>query len=193
MTQPTFPAALLALAIMLGPVACADNPTDVTDTSTTSAFTVHNGDRFVVSARPERIVLKKSVDGVEFPFDEASLQGKAILIHAIKSKADEGVYARVVAVGTEKGNYVVGAKPLSSTRWRRSKRTTSYASTSTRSGLRRGAPIPARRWPPRHFTRTESASPGGPRRVVARDRARPRVSRRAAVALDARAGRSAHG
>lgn len=80
-------------------------------TGSESAFTVERGDRFVVSASPERIVLSKKVNGVAFPFDERSLLGKAILIHPTK-RAVTGVYARALSVTTEGDRYVVTSQPL---------------------------------------------------------------------------------
>ncbi len=77
-----------------------------------SEFTVSNGHRFVVSARPDQIVLRKDVDGVAFPFDTTSLQDKAILIHPIAGKSADGVYSRVRRVTDAGENYVVDATPL---------------------------------------------------------------------------------
>lgn len=79
-----------------------------------SAFTVESGDRFVVSASPDKIVLKKNVDGASFPFDEFSLKDKAILIHPIEKKGDSGVYSRAISVqdNAKDGTYVIDAEPL---------------------------------------------------------------------------------
>lgn len=81
-------------------------------TASVSAFTVSHGDRFVVSATPERIVLAKEVDGVAFPFDEASLLGKALLIHPVDRRAATGVYARALSVASEGDRLVVTSEPL---------------------------------------------------------------------------------
>ncbi len=81
-------------------------------TAAVSAFTVSHGDRFVVSATPERIVLSKEVDGVKFPFDEDSLLGKALLIHPVDRRAETGVYARALSVDSDGGRLVVTSEPL---------------------------------------------------------------------------------
>jgi len=81
-------------------------------TASVSAFTVTHGDRFVVSATPERIVLSKEVDGVTFPFDETSLLGKALLIHPVDRRAETGVYARALSVDSDGDHLVVTSEPL---------------------------------------------------------------------------------
>jgi hypothetical protein len=77
-----------------------------------SAFTVANGARFVVSATEDRIVLARHVVGVAFPFDEASLLGKAILIHPVEHRAEAGVYARALAVESKGDRLIVTSEPL---------------------------------------------------------------------------------
>jgi hypothetical protein len=91
---------------------CAAPEGDGAQTSAVSAFTVSHGDRFIVSATPERIVLSKEVDGVPFPFDEASLLGKALLIHPVDRRAATGVYARALSVESEGNRLVVTSEPL---------------------------------------------------------------------------------
>ena len=104
---------LCALAAGLVSGACAAPEGDGAATTTESAFTVSNGDRFVVSATPERIVLSKSVGGVAFPFDESSLLGKAILIHPVDRRAAGGVYARALSIEVQDDRFVVTSTPLS--------------------------------------------------------------------------------
>ena len=94
---------------------CAEPQGDGAATTSESAFTVSHGDRFVVSATPERIVLSKEVDGVAFPFDEASLLGRALLIHPVDRRAATGVYARALSVDSEGGRLVVTSEPLTLT------------------------------------------------------------------------------
>jgi len=103
--------ASLSLALFAGSAGCAAE-TELDESAAAAAFTVENGDRFVISASPERIVLAKKVGDVAFPFNERSLRGKAILIHPVARKADEGVYARVLDVTTGSNRYVVDARPL---------------------------------------------------------------------------------
>jgi hypothetical protein len=62
-------------------VACAAPPDDAGPGATVSAYTVESGSRFVVSATPRHIVPRKHAGGAAFPFDKASLAGKALLIH----------------------------------------------------------------------------------------------------------------
>lgn len=105
--RPAVFGALLGLAA----VACGA-PDDESVSGGTSAFTVDSGDRFVVSASPTSIVLKKNVDGVDFPFDDAALLGKALLIHPVVHRADEGVYARATAVHDGGDRWEIDAEPL---------------------------------------------------------------------------------
>lgn len=101
----------LGLTLFAGSAGCAaESELEASDSS--AAFTVENGDRFVVSATPERIVLAKKVGDAAFPFDERSLRDKAILIHPVERKADDGVYARVLDVSSQGSKYVVDARPL---------------------------------------------------------------------------------
>jgi hypothetical protein len=102
----------LALMALLGGIGCSDESTESTDDSYVAAFTVENGDKFVVSAAPNRIVLRKNVGVVAFPFDEKSLTGKALLIHPVETRAQDGVYARATSVRSEKDQYVIDATPL---------------------------------------------------------------------------------
>jgi len=92
---------------------CApEEESDGASTASESAYTVESGDRFIVSATPTKVVLKKRVDGVKFPFDEKSLLGKALLIHPVEKRADNGVYARAKKVRAEGERYVVESEPL---------------------------------------------------------------------------------
>ena len=111
LARPSLLLFALGLAVVAGNVGCAaDSVLDASGND--SAFTVENGDRFVVSATPQRIVLSKKVGGIDFPFDERSLREKAILIHPVERKASDGVYARVLDVTSEGSRYVVDARPL---------------------------------------------------------------------------------
>ena len=76
-------------------------------------FTVESGERFVVSASSEQVVFRKSVGAAAFPFDEASLLGKAILVHPVAGRAEDGVFARATRVRSEGDRYAVDVKPLS--------------------------------------------------------------------------------
>ncbi len=96
---------------MLSVVACGDAEEERAQ-SGDSAFTVANGDRFVVSATPDKIVLKKRIGSAEFPFDEESLRGKAILIHPVSRRAELGVYARAMSVTSTDDTYVIDGEPL---------------------------------------------------------------------------------
>jgi hypothetical protein len=100
----------IASVAFLAFAGCSEDP--AAKTAAGGAFTVESGDRFVVSATPEKIVLKKSVDDVDFPFNEASLRGKAILIHPVIGRIQDGVYARAIDVHSENGTYVIDGKPL---------------------------------------------------------------------------------
>jgi len=115
----SFALGLSLVGLTLGfAVGCGDEAevTGAAGGAASAAFTVESGHRFVVSATPEKIVLKKNVDGAEFPFDENSLKGKAILIHPIERKGEGGVYARAITVkdtGPQSGGtYEIEAKPL---------------------------------------------------------------------------------
>jgi hypothetical protein len=101
---------IVALAVVAS--ACGA-PTDEEDQVTsTSAFTVDGGDKFVISATPERVVLAKKVRGVDFPFDASSLRGKAILIHPVRNKAEGGVYLRAHDIEDDIDRLVVTGAPL---------------------------------------------------------------------------------
>jgi hypothetical protein len=101
----------LAVVAVLGDFGCSGPQGSITPSGTT-AFTVDHGDEFVVSAAPDHIVLKKRVDNVDFPFDEKSLTDKAVLIHPVVDRANEGVYSRALAVHVEDDTYVIDARPL---------------------------------------------------------------------------------
>ncbi len=107
---------LLFVGLFVGALTgCSVPAGDGAATASVSAFTVDHGDRFVVSATPERIVVSKEVDGVRFPFDEGSLLGKAILIHPVARRAATGVYARALDVATVGDQLVVTSEPLTLT------------------------------------------------------------------------------
>lgn len=98
-------------------VACgpAESAPDTT-TSSSEALTLVNGDRYVISADPDggNVVLRTSVDGVRFPYDAASMVGKAILIHPLAGRAERGLYARVTAANAnaEGDRLEVATEPL---------------------------------------------------------------------------------
>jgi len=112
--SPRLLLASIAVALLAGPLAigCADAAPDDGAASTESAFTVDKGDRFVVSATPTRIVLRKRAGSVAFPFDERSLAGKAVLIHPVEKRGTDGVYARAERVTSDGDVLVVDSVPL---------------------------------------------------------------------------------
>jgi hypothetical protein len=91
---------------------CAAAGEEAAQTGDDANFTIASGDRFIVSATPEKIVFKKKIGNADFPFDAESLKGKAILIHPVASKAADGVYSRAKTVRSEGDNLVVDAVPL---------------------------------------------------------------------------------
>jgi hypothetical protein len=105
-------ALLLCLAFGAGGLGCAEDDAGGT-TGDDANFTVASGDRFIVSATSEKIVFRKNIGAAPFPFDEQSLAGKAILIHPVAGRAEDGVYSRVKTVRSEGDTYVVDATPLS--------------------------------------------------------------------------------
>lgn len=100
----------LAVTIALSLAACSAPPPDAASTS--EAYTVEGGDRFLVSAVPGTVVLKKEEGGRAFPFAPDELRGKAILIHPIKQKLETGLYARAVSVAETDTTYVITTEPL---------------------------------------------------------------------------------
>lgn len=92
-----YAARLLALALVAlvggSQAACSAQADDAGETS--SAYTVPGGHRFVVSTSTTHVVLRTTVGSELFPFAPEELVGKAMLIHPIASRADDGVYARV--------------------------------------------------------------------------------------------------
>lgn len=102
---------LLALAATAASAACS-SPVDDGVESGADAFTVESGDKFVVSASPERVVILKRVGAARFPFDAAGLRDKALLVHPVAKRAETGVVARAVDVADEGDRWVVAAKPL---------------------------------------------------------------------------------
>ena len=82
---------LLGLVGLLGVVnACA--PAAEESGSSEEAITLDDAAKFVVSATPERVVLRKEVDGERFPLAASELLGKALLVHPIRGKAEGGVF-----------------------------------------------------------------------------------------------------
>lgn len=111
MFRSALPALVLASVFSASAVGCA--PEEEEDASSAeSAFTVERGDRFIVSATPTKVVLRKRVDNIEFPFDEKSLLGKALLVHPVAERAETGVYSRVTDVALRNGRYEVECEPL---------------------------------------------------------------------------------
>jgi hypothetical protein len=92
--------------------ACAPSPDEDVKASSESAFTVDGGDKFVISATPEEVVLSKKVGEVAFPFDAASLRNKALLVHPVHGKAEGGVYIRAQSVVDDLDRLVVTGAPL---------------------------------------------------------------------------------
>jgi len=114
MLRQTLPALLLgALGSLAGSTlgGCAAPEGEETQ-STEEAYTVANGDRYLVSGEPGKVVLRKSVDGKTFPFAPEEIRGKAILLHPIKRKLEAGLYARAVSVEETESTYVVTTEPL---------------------------------------------------------------------------------
>jgi hypothetical protein len=111
--SPKLAAVLALITVATSGLACSAPAEEESESGGESAFTVKNGDKFVVSASPTEVVLKKRADGVTFPFDEKSLQGKAILIHPVSVRAETGVYARVRSVVSSDDRYVITSEPLS--------------------------------------------------------------------------------
>ncbi len=91
--------------------ACA-SPADEGVDHGAEAFTVDSGDKFVISASPEKVVLLKKVGAAEFPFDEAGLRDKVLLVHPVAQRAETGVVARALAVEDDGDRWVVTTKPL---------------------------------------------------------------------------------
>jgi hypothetical protein len=100
----------LFLGFLAANTACSSLGDDAA--SNDSALTVEN-DRFVVSADPDRVVLKKSVDGRDMPWGASELKGKALLIFPIKGITEEGVYARATEVQDDGDTLTVTTSPLS--------------------------------------------------------------------------------
>ncbi len=77
-----------------------------------SAYVVAEGDRFVVRASEEEVVLRRTVNGRQFPVATANLVGKAVLIHPVPQAAEDGVYARVLEAGEAAGIMNLKTRPL---------------------------------------------------------------------------------
>ncbi len=105
-------ALVTVIVAALAPVGCSDAPgTEGTETSA-DAFTVESGDRFVVSATPEKVVVLKRAGSAKFPFEGDGLKDKVLVVHPVAKKADTGVVARAVAVEDAGDRWVVETKPL---------------------------------------------------------------------------------
>jgi hypothetical protein len=101
----------LALIAFVAP-ACGAPAAGEGEATSTSAYTVEGGDKFVISATPEEVVLSKKVGEIAFPFDAVALRGKALLIHPVHGKADGGVYIRAQSVKDDLDRLVVSGAPL---------------------------------------------------------------------------------
>jgi hypothetical protein len=102
---------LAVLAAGLSPGCAAHHEGDSVDTGA-EAFTVEGGDKFVVSASPEEVVLLKKVGSARFPFDEAGLRGKALVVHPVAKRAETGVVARALSLEDDGDRWIVKTKPL---------------------------------------------------------------------------------
>jgi hypothetical protein len=105
--------AVTALGMTAAGAACVPTADDAE--SSNSDLTVASGARFVVSANPDEVIVHKQVDGTPFPFDADSLKGKAIIIHPVLGKSNDGVYSRVNRVRDDGDDYVLAATPLTFT------------------------------------------------------------------------------
>jgi hypothetical protein len=103
----------LVLGLALIVPACAGTDVGEPQATSDSAFTVEGGDKYVISASPEEVVLAKKVGDVAFPFDATALRGKALLIHPVHGKAEGGVYIRAQSVEDDLDRLVVKGAPLS--------------------------------------------------------------------------------
>lgn len=88
---------LAALATSFALSGCSVAHEDEAATSA-QAYTVPDGDRFVVRASASEIVLLKSVDAAPFPFAPEEIVGKAVLVHPVAGKAESGAYLRATEV-----------------------------------------------------------------------------------------------
>lgn len=95
-----------------GSTGCAAPTEEDASSSADSAYTVPNGAKYVVSANPQRVVLRKEADGRTFPFAAEELVGKAILIHPIDEKTEQGVYAWVRRADERAGTFELAIEPL---------------------------------------------------------------------------------
>lgn len=114
------PSRLLLLAALSSLVAttgaltgCAAETTDDGASSSADAFTVAQGDRFVVSATPHKVVVKKKDGTAKFPFSRAALEGKTLVVHPVAGRAETGVVARALEVEDDGEHFVVTTTPLS--------------------------------------------------------------------------------
>ena len=104
----------LSLAVLLTAAACSPSVDDGASSSqaSTQAFTIEGGDKFVVSAAADHVVLEKRVGDITFPFTKDRLLGKAILIHPVGGRAEEGVYSRATSIAETNEQFVIEATPL---------------------------------------------------------------------------------
>lgn len=105
----------LPLAFLLAAAACSqadDDGSSSAQASSTQAFTVEGGDKFVVSAASDHVVLEKRVGDIVFPFTKETLLGKAILIHPVGGRAADGVYSRATSIDETSQRLDIQATPL---------------------------------------------------------------------------------
>ncbi len=104
----------LSLALLLTAAACSEDVDDghASSQASTQAFTVEGGDKFVVSAASDHVVLEKRVGEIAFPFSKEKLLGKAILIHPVGGRAEDGVYSRATSIDESSTQLDIKATPL---------------------------------------------------------------------------------
>jgi hypothetical protein len=95
--------ALLAPLVALELSGCSSAPSDeaLATVAAADAYTVENGDRFVVGMQGDRLVLRKSVEGARFPFSAEEIRGKVMVIHPIHGEGKEGLEGGLCARATE--------------------------------------------------------------------------------------------
>ncbi len=96
---------LLAVSLLAGCSAPAADEDAAYSAEAEGALTLADGDRYVVRADAQsgEVVLRTSVDGVPLPYDAPAMLGKALLIHPLPGRADEGIYARVTSATRVQG------------------------------------------------------------------------------------------
>jgi hypothetical protein len=91
---------------------CAPAGETEAESTTDSALTIPRGDRFIDRIDGDKVILKREVDGVPFPFDAKGIRGKAILIHPVAGKSETGLYGRAVSVDETDRRLTVTTRPL---------------------------------------------------------------------------------